>query len=141
MDSSARKLIISDRLRWLFWVSDSIFKKGQDIKSVLKGLSAKTCTLWIPVFHITGMNGFYTIGIFSKRYLRADILIYFLVYWYGRSNSVPTEHLYKYVRGVIVTAKTSKIQFFMTVLNNFQTWTNVTKSSNLDEVRILDKPL
>ena len=64
------------------------------MKSIWKDHSVKTCTLWIPVFHITSMNGFHMVQIFSKRYFPADMLRYLLVL-IQKSICVSTKYFYK----------------------------------------------
>ena len=78
---------------------------------------SKTCTLLIPVVHITSMTGFHIVRIFSKRHFRAGMLAYLL----EKSISVSTEYFCKYARGVIGTAKTYIIQLIVALFNNFQT--------------------
>ena len=48
----------------------------------------------MPVFHITSMTGFHIVRIFSKRYFRADMLVYLLVL-IQKLISVSTEYFYK----------------------------------------------
>ena len=67
-----KKMIVSDWMRWLLWVSDSTFEKGQDLRSHFRDLdigsniSSLAFRVWVPWSHHWNVSLALSLGSYQK---------------------------------------------------------------------------